>query len=82
METFSTEGKEVTFAYNIIKEFFDDIDMYHAIEDTEHLIRSAADNKVYNKRNPGDLFLFKDRFEELTVAAFTIYNNYAERKPG
>ncbi|MEI9954903.1 MAG: hypothetical protein WDM90_00985 [Ferruginibacter sp.] len=80
MDTFSTEGKEVNYAYNVIKEFFDDIDMYHAIEDTEHLIRSAANNKVYSKRNPGDLFFFKDRFEELTVVAFTIHNCYAERK--
>lgn len=80
METYSTEPKEVTYAFTIIKDFFDDIDMSTAIKDTEDLIRSAANSKVYNKRIPGDLLFFKDRFEELVSAAFFIGKSYSERK--
>ncbi|NOT91973.1 hypothetical protein [Ferruginibacter sp.] len=79
MDTYSTEGKEITYAFNVIKDFFNDIDMFNAIKDTENLIRSPANNKVYKKRSPGDLLFFIDRFEELSAAAFTIRESYSER---
>ncbi|MEI9959388.1 MAG: hypothetical protein WDM90_24415 [Ferruginibacter sp.] len=80
MSTFSTEDKEVSFAFNVIKDFFNEIDMYEAVRDTEHLIRSAASMKVYKKRIPGDLLYFKYKFEELIAAAFTISANFSKRE--
>ncbi len=80
MNTFSTEDKEVTYAFNVIKDFFNDIDLYEAVGDTEHLIRSAANSKMYKKRIPGDLLFFRDRFEQLAAAAFAISTSYTERE--
>ncbi len=64
----------------MIEDFFDCFGLYHAVSDTEHLIRSAANNKVYKKGTPGNLLFFKDRFEELVSAAFAITASRSERK--
>jgi len=74
-----TEEKEITYAFNVINDFFDHTGLYHAIKDTEHLIRSAANSKVYKKRIPGDLLCFKESFEELAAAAFAISSMHSER---
>jgi len=79
MSTVSTEDKEVTYAFAVIKDFFNDIDIYHAIKDTEQLIRSAAVRKVYKKRTPGDLLYFRYKLEELIAAAFAINKSCDER---
>jgi hypothetical protein len=79
MSILSSEDKDVTYAFALIKDFFNDIDIYEAIKDTEDLIRSAASRKVYKKRVPGDLLFFKYKFEDLIAAAFAISNSVEER---
>jgi len=76
----SREDKEVTYAFGVIGDFFDCFGLYYAVRDTEHLIRSAANNKVYKKGTPGNLLFFTDSFEELVSAAFALIESHAERK--